>query len=314
MISELTLGPPQSAGPLTIFPVLAPDGELEYLSFAEAATRGFVVKELQRPDVNALQAHNPLDVGVLLFEGEEVVGAQQDRVFDQTILVGAGQSVRVPVSCVEHGRWDGARHGEAFGASPRAAFPELRSAKNRVLRASLAAGAPARTDQSAVWNAVAAKRERMGARSATGAMGDIYSDRASSLDALEAEFTRLDGQVGTLACLAGKPVVLDVVSRAEVFAGLFRPLVRGYCLDALERETLDSAEPAAGEAFLTAVGSAKVVRSPVVGVGETIALTGEKVGGTGLAVGDECVALTVFAEDGDDNRGRILRPSRRQRA
>ena len=44
---------------------------------------------------------NPTDKPVLLYEGEEVLGAQQNRTFDVSVLVAAGASCRCPVSCVE---------------------------------------------------------------------------------------------------------------------------------------------------------------------------------------------------------------------
>ena len=41
--------------------------------------------------VNDLLVNNPADKPVLLFEGEEVLGAQQNRTFDVPVLVGAGK-------------------------------------------------------------------------------------------------------------------------------------------------------------------------------------------------------------------------------
>jgi hypothetical protein len=179
----------------------------------------------------------------------------------------------------------------------------------------MAAGREARADQGAVWREVAEKADRMGAVSATGAMGDIYEDRVDSVESLRGAFSRADGQIGMLACLDGRPTVLDLVSRADVFASLFEPLLNGYCLDALDRPTTGTAgHPAtpelAGE-FLEAVCSAGAQRARAVGAGENLAFTGAKVGGTGLAVGDELVQLTAFAED-NGRSARILRPSRRR--
>jgi len=145
----LQLGDPDVVGPLTVFPLLAPWGALEYRSFAEASAHGFAVKELPQASVNDLVASNPLDVPVLLYEGEEVVGAQQDRTFDVTVLVPAGATLVVPVSCVEHGRWDGSRNHEPFRPSERAAYPALRAAKNRQARAALAAALPERHERMA---------------------------------------------------------------------------------------------------------------------------------------------------------------------
>ena len=47
------------------------------------------MRELPAPSVNDVLVDNPLDVAVLLYEGEEVQGAQQDRTLDVSVLVAA---------------------------------------------------------------------------------------------------------------------------------------------------------------------------------------------------------------------------------
>ena len=136
----------------------------EYVPFAEARAQGFRIGELQAgASVNDLLVENPTDSNVLLYEGEEVLGAQQNRTFDVSVLVGAGSKLRVPVSCVEAGPL-GRRaprrglRGRAAGRLPRASPAEgdCRPASESL------AGLEARADQSAVWNEVAAKSARMG--------------------------------------------------------------------------------------------------------------------------------------------------------
>ena len=131
LAAPLRVGTPDVHGPLAVFPLFGPPPVLDYVAFADGCARGVLVKELAGgASVNDLVVVNPTDVAVLLYEGEEVLGAQQNRTFDVSVLVPAGASVRVPVSCVEHGRWDGARHSEAFSPAPQAAYPSLRRMKN----------------------------------------------------------------------------------------------------------------------------------------------------------------------------------------
>ena len=76
-IAALRLGRPAVAGPLTVFPVHGEGARLEYRAFAEASALGAQVTELPGgASVNDLLVRNPLDVAVLLYEGEEVRGAQ----------------------------------------------------------------------------------------------------------------------------------------------------------------------------------------------------------------------------------------------
>src|ERR1700735_5009437 len=113
---QITVAEPTVVGPLAVFPLIADrEPSVRYISFAEGVQQGATVKELGGgASVNDLVVHNPLDVQVLLYEGEEVLGDQQNRTFDVSALVAARSVLQVPVSCVEAGRWDGGRHSESF--------------------------------------------------------------------------------------------------------------------------------------------------------------------------------------------------------
>src|SRR3954451_22022445 len=178
LAEPLRLGTPDVCGALAVFPLFGPAPGLDYRSFAQASVLGATVKELDSgASVNDLLVVNPTDRPVLLYEGEEVLGAQQNRTFDVSVLVGARSRLEVPVSCVEAGRWDGSRHDESFSPAPQAAYPALRGMKNRAARESVAAGRSPRAVQGAVWDEVAHKSARMDVASATGAMNDIYAGR-----------------------------------------------------------------------------------------------------------------------------------------
>ena len=65
-----------------------------------------MVRELAEPKVGEVLVENIGDRPVLFLEGEELVGAKQNRTVLASVLVGAGSQVALPVFCVERGRWD----------------------------------------------------------------------------------------------------------------------------------------------------------------------------------------------------------------
>src|SRR5262249_55484149 len=130
LAEPLRVGDPDIARNLAVFPLFGPTPGLEYLSFSQGRTGGVTVGELEGgASVNDLTVHSPTGKSVLLFEGEAVLGAQQNRTFDVSILVAAGAKLTVPVSCMERGRWDASRHRERFAPSPQAAGPSMRRLK-----------------------------------------------------------------------------------------------------------------------------------------------------------------------------------------
>ncbi len=56
-------------------------------------------------NVNELLIINKGSAAVLLMDGEILEGAKQNRVVNSSILVPAGVQLKIPVSCVEAGRW-----------------------------------------------------------------------------------------------------------------------------------------------------------------------------------------------------------------
>ncbi len=236
--------------------------------------------------VNDLFVHNPADKPVLLFEGEEVLGAQQNRTFDVPVLVGAGKKARVPVSCMERGRWDGSRHRERFIPSPQAAGPAMRRMKSAQAREMVAIGGEARADQAEVWSSIDETSRRLEAHSPTDAMHDVFESRRDEL-AEAAERIRLrEGQTGAIAAIGGRLHVLDYASRADVFASLHGPLVQGYALDALDAATdeadVDPPETETANGFALLAADAPIGhRRHGVGLGEEIRFEANGLAGSG---------------------------------
>ena len=209
------LGEPSSFGGLALVPLFpTADRQLEYIGLDEAVATGLAVTKIDESgSVPTLFVSNPLDVTVLLYEGEELVGAKQNRILDRSILVQAESKTAVPVSCVEVGRWS--YRSKRFAPAPRTAYPDLRRAKRQG------------GDQGTVWHNVAAKSMRLNVKSPTGASEAMYDSRGTSLDQYVAQLPRRDGQCGSIVCVAGRVVCLDFVGRSDVYAASTRSSCAG---------------------------------------------------------------------------------------
>jgi hypothetical protein len=290
-----------------LFPRLQP--RAEYLTLEDAIPLGFHVTEIDASgSVPELVAHNPLEADVLLYDGEELLGAKQNRILNVTVLVASQSETKIPVSCVEEGRWSS--RSAAFSAARHTAHPDLRRRKAQMLSADPLAHGSA---QSEVWDEVRVKARRLGALSATGAQSDIFKSREGQLATLRGSFPLAPGQCGAVFALGTANVCLDYVSRPDAFARLYPKLLDGYLLDAIER--LDS-EPVSSdriEEFLAATSSASRSRRPSAGLGDDIRTRADGLVGSGLELGGELIQLCAFSSDElGMRRTAIARPTRRR--
>lgn len=284
-----------------------------YVTLAHAAAEGLTVTEVDEAgDVGEIVVRNPTRNRVLLYDGEEIAGAKQDRIINVSVLVEAGDEVAVPVSCIEMGRW---RHEtEAFRPAMRTPATEVRRAKALHLEMEpMERGAA----QSAVWDAVAMKEEQHGFASGTSKHGDLIEHERTRIDDLARAFPLQPGQCGMVLGADGAVVCMDAVSRPEVFAGLHQALLTGYMLDAMHALDRPAVAQDTVEKFLAIVGVAGRRRRPAVGLGIDARLSTGGVVGSALEMDGETIQITAFARGGEDPARaavdqRIARPSRRR--
>ena len=108
VLNNLDLGKPLTHEGLSIFPLLRPEPfARDYLTLDEAlAAHSAVITEISEGgSVPNLLFRNKGEQAVFLLDGEELVGAKQNRILNITILAPGKKDTIIPVSCVEAGRW-----------------------------------------------------------------------------------------------------------------------------------------------------------------------------------------------------------------
>jgi hypothetical protein len=236
-IENLYTGEPVEFRRLRVTPVfIREEAELPYMEFEEALRAGLVeVTEVSEGgSVPNLLVRNEAERDVLILDGEQLVGAKQNRVVNTTIVVAAHTSVQIPVSCVEQGRWGYSSRSFASGHSHTS--PSLRSLKHRSVTASLRAAGRYDSDQGGIWDEIRSKSRRMAAESPTMSVGDVYASSVSGEDEsrLAEEIRPQPRQVGYLAFVREGFAGGDVFGSPRLCEAKLTKLLRGHYLDSLD--------------------------------------------------------------------------------
>jgi len=297
-LAGLKLGTPQVHLNLALFPLLGErDPAPGYLLLDEALERKLarVTEVSAQGSVPELAFENGSAEKILLVDGDELVGAKQNRILNLSILVGGGKKLVIPVSCVEQGRWR--YRGSEFEPAGRALFAKARANKMQSVSSAMRSSGERRSNQSQVWADVADKIAFCGADSGTGAMADAYASRASQLDAYVQAFRAEPRQRGAVVAIDAKVIGLELFDSAAAFSRYLGKLVRGYALDAIETQKGKPLAPSGAvvRRFLDSIAAASAERFAALGEGEDIRLTGEGIAGAALAAEGRVVHLAGFA-------------------
>jgi hypothetical protein len=296
-LSELSLGEIQIFQNMAIMPLFVPlNGGPDYRLLKEALDQAEItITEIgQSGSVPELQVINTVPRPILLLDGEELVGAKQNRVLNTTILLKGNSETIIPVSCTEQGRW---RYtSPTFSDSGVIMSQQSRAIKTDTVTSLLHSGLRFASDQSRVWANVRKLHADAGTTSQTMAMRDVYTAKTEELEAYGEAFGCVTHQRGSLVFINGAPVGLDVVSREEAYAGLHPKLVRSYAIDALLDRKNGHKAPSRlkAKALLTEAQNCEVNRYDSIGLGYDYRLEGEKVVGSALVFEKTIIHMALF--------------------
>lgn len=303
-LSGVRLGAAQRCRRVSAFPLFAENGEGPvYLTLGEALAQQLLEVQEVSPggSVPQLVAVNAADVPVLILDGEELIGAKQNRSLNATVLLAPRSKTVIPVSCTEAGRWrfTSRRFADSGELVPHA----VRASKMRTVSHKLKAGHHYASDQGEVWGSIDQVAAGVGRRSPTASMREVLEQERATLDEFAAAFPLHEGQRGLLVAVDGAFVSLDWVSRPEAWARLHGRVVRSHALLGYDAEKtgvhVPDEEKAA--AFLKRAAAAQLEARPSVGLGTDVRLEAKEVMGAGLVYDDAILHLYLVGVEG---RGR----------
>lgn len=297
VLSALEIREPVLAGKLAMFPLFRPtQAAMDYLLLDEAleSDLAHVTEVSEAGSVPELAFENASPRRVLLVDGDELVGARQNRIVNLSILVGAGKKLVIPVSCVEQGRWS-YRSGR-FSAARRSLFASAKARKMAAVSRSMRDTGSRRSNQGEVWNDIGEKIAFSRVASETAAMADVYEAIEPDLAAYEKSIDLVEGQAGAVFACGDRVIGLEFFDSPAAFARCFPKIVRAYAMDA--REEAVAVDKAAALAdvrrFLAEMMAAATTNYSALGEGEDVRLEGEGVAGGALVDGERVVHLAAY--------------------
>ena len=295
-IKGTAFGPGIDFENLTVIPIIGAGAfPVDYLMLDEALARGLVgVTEVtEAGHVPELKVTVKGAVPVLLVDGEELIGAKQNRVLNLTILVPAQRTTVIPVSCVEAGRWR--RMSPKFASTTRTHFAEGRAAKMRQVTASMHSLGERRSDQGAVWDLIARKSARLQSPSPTSAMAAMYEKFEAPLDDFVRAFPAVDKQTGAVFLINGAPAGLECFDASATWRQMAPKLIRSYAVDAVDRQHERNEQPAVDPAeFVARIAAATASVFPAIGEGEDIRMESEDIIGAALVAHGRAIHVSAF--------------------
>ena len=255
---------------LFVFPLFSDTNEtVDYrLADVALADESLLIEEVnEQGSVPELLVENKGDQRVLFLEGEELVGAKQNRILNTSVLVPAHSKIKIPVSCVEQGRWS--HNTRSFRCSGNQPPSKLR----RALKSSVSESAKMHqahySDQTEVWNCIGSLYNRHLVESSTWAMSDAFDAHGETIAKYRNDLKYVDGATGVAVAVGSKIVAIDVFDKSLTCEKVWDRLLSGVVFDALEAaKSVQEPSVADVEELLTNVADLSWEQTPAVGEGE----------------------------------------------
>jgi len=297
-ITALKPGAPITRGGVTLIPIFGPKQKGAGIKIAGDE---LVVSELETPTVPELQVHNPTDHDLLIPAGRILSGGRQTRVVNVSIVVPAGATIVIPVSCVEAGRWSGRSE---FNYSGRQASRRMRVAKQRSVKANVDRYKSKRSAQGDVWSTISYELSSRGVNHEDSLFLEVDEDLDRRSDRIAVVNELIDNgvqpeQVGVAVAHGDKILGVEVFPSSDALKASWEAIIRAAVIDADEFDSqLESIGAEAGikalEKFLAEVAQTGGTEAAGCGRGTEVHVETPHFVAHGLRVDGELIYCNAF--------------------
>ena len=227
--NDIELLAPQVHENLAVIPLKTQRSYIDMLTLKKGLELGLVeVKECETSQVNTVIVKNNAVAPLILIDGEEIIGGNQNRIINSTILLEANSEMAVPVSCTEKGRW---AYKSEFKQSEYMANYNTRKAKRYAEKTS-------QHTQDVIWSSINQLEVENSFASPTSAMEESYENLKSTHESIIHEFEVESEQNGVLIILNGEIQGFEIFLNPEIYREFHKKILKSYIIDSkIEKHT-----------------------------------------------------------------------------
>ncbi|WP_407423860.1 ARPP-1 family domain-containing protein [Methanobrevibacter sp.] len=202
---------------------------LDLLTLKKGLELGLVeVKECEQSTVNTIKVTNNAVTPLILIDGEEILGANQNRIVNSTLLIAPKTTQAISVSCTGHGRWE---YKNEFKQSEYIADFNTRRVKEFAKRSH-------QNSQQAIWDSIKSLEVENSFKSPTSAMSESYDNLKISHNEFLKAFEIVDGQCGVLVIQNGEIKGFEIFYNPQIYKEYHEKVLRSYLMNNKVENTL----------------------------------------------------------------------------
>jgi hypothetical protein len=294
---DLTLGTKICAHGLTVFPILSREVQTlpELDTLDNALLNGTVsIREVTAEgEVPHLIVDNGGDRPLLILDGEEILGKElkQNRIINTTVLILSNTICRIPVSCVEQGRW----RQQSQDIQPAQSIFRTRSRiiQKQSVTKSLRHNGTYRGDQQEIWQEVSRSLDQTGARSRTSSYTDAREHVSHRLERIVDAIKPVAGQVGAVFAARHEILGIEILGSSSLFAASVKKIARSFAFEVVVMDEHDGSLTEKVRTWWENFGAAEFSIHESPGAGKDIRVENENLIGSGL-MWNQLVHLSCF--------------------
>lgn len=246
--------------------------------------------------VNMLQVLNLSDKFVFMMDGDILAGAKQNRVLNTSVLLAPNSKTKIPVSCVERGRWS--YISEKFHSTDYTAPSVLRAKKAFKVSENLKKGVRHFADQGEVWEDVNLYSLKFNIKSRSDNLSDVFNGKKKDFNEFIGFFMPDKSANGLAVFINNGLLSLDIFNRTEIYSEYFPRILKGCAMEAFglkgKSEMTEAEAKFKTLTFLDQFENLNFDEHPGVGVGIEKRFRSENLTGFELVYNSNMIHLTAL--------------------